>query len=52
MISDCVMSIMFLEESLFQYQHFIASVMPITEEQFISTSQAFLTSEELETLLL
>ena len=26
--------------------------MPITEEQFISTSQAFLTSEELETLLL
>ena len=26
--------------------------MPITEEQFNSTSQAFLTSEELETLLL
>ena len=46
------MLIMFLEESLFQCQHFIASVMPITEEQFISTSQAFPTSEELETISL
>ena len=51
-ISDCFMLIMFLEESLFQCQHFIASVMPITEEQFISTSQAFPTSEELETISL
>ena len=46
------MLIMFLEESLFQYQLFIVSKVPITEKQFISTSQAFLTSEELETLLL
>ena len=52
MISDCVMLIMFLGESLFQYQLFIVSKVPITEKQFISTSQAFLTSEELETLLL
>ena len=46
------MSIMFLEESFFQYQLFIVSKVPITEKQFISTSQAFLTSKELETLLL
>ena len=52
MISNCVMLIMFLEESLIEYQLFILSKVPITEKQFISTSQAFLTSEELETLLL